>query len=81
MMPPSLLLLGVGGERWFVPVPLFLLWPLLLIAYLVLALGWLCCRNSSWLSGLRLGLEAFRCSRGLKLWVRSKNESFRVRLV
>lgn len=40
-MPPALLLVRFGRRRFVLPLPLFLLWPLILVAWLVLGLVWL----------------------------------------
>ena len=40
-MPPALLLMRVGRIRWLiVPLPVFLLWPLLLLGWLGFGLAW-----------------------------------------
>ena len=48
-MPPALLLLRFGRmRRFYLPLPLFLLWPLLLLPWVLL--GWL------WMMGVRTRL-------------------------
>lgn len=45
-MWPSLLIVGVGPRHKFpLPLPLFLLWPFLLLGWLAFGLGWLVTRE------------------------------------
>jgi hypothetical protein len=45
-MWPSLLIVGVGRRHEFpLPLPLFLLWPFLLLGWLAFGLGWLLIRE------------------------------------
>lgn len=45
-MWPSLLIVGVGRRRWLpLPLPLFLLWPFLLLGWLVFGVGRLVTRE------------------------------------
>jgi hypothetical protein len=60
-MPPALLLVRFGRRRRLtLPVPLFLLWPLLLLAWLVLGLAWLMTTGRSRPTGLLAGITALR---------------------
>lgn len=79
---PALALVGLPGPRWLppLPVPLFLLWPFLVI-----------CLGSAWILGksrpveaakLRTVLEAFRQLRGLAIEVETTEQKpVRIRIV
>ena len=62
-MPPVVVLIGVGRGPWFVPVPLpvFLLWPLIVAA----VVHWLFVRNSAAMQLARLAVAM----RGLRIAV------------
>lgn len=49
MMPALAILGGAGvrGRRWFLPLPLFLLWPLVLVVLAAMAIGTRVLRPSS----------------------------------
>lgn len=60
---PSLVLIGIPGPRWLppLPLPLFLLWPLVLL-----------CQGIAWLfrvERLWLAMRIFCELRGLVIWV------------
>jgi len=60
-MPPALLLLGIGHMRRLVlPLPLFLLWPLLLLAWLGLGLAWVATIGRPRPAGLVAGRTTLR---------------------
>ena len=77
-MIPSLMMIGVGrGCRYPLPLPLFLLWPLIALAGLVLALCLPFAPSDSTVGRrIRAGwqaLRAFAQIRGLKIDVLSKD--------
>jgi hypothetical protein len=64
---PSLVLVGIPGPRWLppVPVPLFLLWPLVLL-----------CQGGAWLvrsEKLWFAMRVFWELRGLVVWVDTRD--------
>lgn len=60
-MPPALLLVRVGHIRWLIlPLPIFLLWPLLLLAWLGLGLAWLVTSREHRPGYLEAGLTTLR---------------------
>jgi hypothetical protein len=79
-MMPALLIIGIGGRsrRLFpLPLPVFLLWPLVLFA---LALVWLAERllrlsgaDPSWLRAAKVGLLAFFHLSGFRIEVESSD--------
>ncbi len=82
-MPPAILLMGLGRCRWPVPLPFFLLWPLLLLAALGIGLLRLIFpahspRSSAWRYGW-FGLRAVCHLHGTRVDVRS-NDGERVYL-
>jgi len=82
-MPPAILLLGVGRRGWLLPLPVFLLWPLALLAALVIGVARLILpargpRSAVWRWGW-IGLRAFCQLHGTRVDVRSNNGE-RVRL-
>jgi len=84
-MPPALLLLGFGRVRRFVlPLPLILLWPLLLLGWLCLGVGWLATagrvRPAALLAGAA-GLRALHELRGTRIDVRGRDTFIYMRFI
>ena len=72
-MMPTIALVGIPGPRWLppIPVPLFLLWPLVLVC---LALARLLDRDRpADAAKLRIAMQAFRELRGLTIDVDAVN--------
>lgn len=70
-MPPSLACIGLGRRQWIpIPIPLFLLWPLLGVGYVLAGVGIAVTRNHGSLAstspsvGSRLGAGRSRPSAG-----------------
>lgn len=79
-MPPALLILGVGDcGRVLIPFPLFLLWPLIGLAWLALTLCqpfvWTSKDAREWLAMGKRALFIFGHLSGLRIDVQSKNGS------
>lgn len=75
-MIPALLLLRAHGDRGIlVPVPLFLLWPLIAVGGLGIGLAYLATpkRKRSFLTRARLALSVLLNLHGLKIDVRSRD--------
>lgn len=78
-MIPALAIIGFGRKRMIpLPVPLFLLWPFILLALAVVGLaGWLTRRQPAARSGLLVArtalLATFHLS-GLRIDVRSRDQ-------
>ncbi len=77
-MPPVLLIIGLGRSRRFpLPVPLFLLWPLVAVAYGILVLCQRYLRlDKEVVDKIRLAraaLGGFAAMSGLKVDVRSQD--------
>ena len=86
MIPPALLIVGVGGRRCvFIPVPLFLVWPLYLLAYVVFGVAWLLTPRSARPAGLIAAVTALNVGRhlsGLRVDVRSaRDENIYLRFI
>ena len=85
MMPPSLLVLGFGEERRVrLPLPLFLLWPFLLVAWLGLGLAWLVTSGRPRPGGLMAGLTALRVFselHGTKIDIRGQDASIYMQFI
>ncbi|MCP4547006.1 MAG: hypothetical protein GY835_11125 [bacterium] len=81
MIPPAFLVAWVGKrQRIPLPVPLFLLWPFLLLGYLFIGLGWMITpptkRAARFGKGLMM-LEAFRHLSGMQVNIdTARSESF-----
>jgi hypothetical protein len=86
-MPTSLLLMQFGSVRWLVlPLPIFLLWPLMLLIWLVLGLLWLVTpeRSRSRSRNLLAGFAALRLIwglRGTRVDLRGHANAFSLRFV
>lgn len=84
-MPPALLLVRVGRIRWLVlPLPFFLLWPLLLLAWLGLGLAWLATSGRPRPRALLAGFTALRAIGelpGTRIDLRGKDRSIYMRFV
>lgn len=84
-MPPALLLLRIGRIRWLiVPLPIFLLWPFLLLAWMVLGLAWLVGpreRRPGFVSAGLTALRGFSELRGTRMDVRRTDASFYLRFI
>ena len=84
-MPPVLLLLGIGRvRRVFVPLPLILLWPLLLLGWLFLGVAWLATvgrpRPDSLQAGAA-GLRALHELRGTRIDIRRRDNFIHMRFI
>lgn len=83
-MPPALLLLAVGRtRRILLPLPFFLLWPLLLLAWVGLGLGWLVTagrRPAPLLAGVA-ALRALNELRGTRVDIRSHDASIYLQFI
>ena len=84
-MPPALVLLRIGHIRWLIlPLPVFLLWPLLLLAWSVLGLAWLITSHGNRpgyvLAGLTI-LRGFSDLRGTKIDVWGPEAFFYLRFI
>jgi hypothetical protein len=78
MMPPSLLILGFGEERRIrLPLPLFLLWPLLILGWLVFGLVWLVTlgKKPGPIAAMLIALRFCHAMRGLRVDLRSRGEN------
>jgi len=80
VMPPSLLLFRLPGRRGLIlPVPLFLLWPLLALGYLLVGLtSILLLRPPGRKGAMRTvytGLELYRSLPGLQIRIRGKDRT------
>jgi hypothetical protein len=84
-MPPALLLVRVSRTRWLIlPLPLFLLWPLLLLAWLGLGLVWLVTSGRPRPGGLLAGMATLRvlgALRGTKIDVWGKDASIYMQFI
>lgn len=81
MIPPALLVLRVG--RVWLPLPIFLLWPLVLIAWIVVGALWLLWglpRRGRLRMMLNL-LAALNALRGLSVDVRGDDENVNLRFI
>lgn len=75
MRLPAVILLGFGGGA-FLPLPVFLLWPLLLLAWLLVMLFLVLVPVGpvrSWLSMSRQALRAFASLPGFRVDMRSSD--------
>jgi len=84
-MPPALLLVRFGRRRWLIlPIPFFLLWPLLLLAWLSLGLIWLATsgrpRPRSLLAGMTI-LRVLGELRGTKIDLWGQDSSLYMRFI
>lgn len=82
-MPPILLLFRFGHIRWlYLPLPLFLLWPLMLLAVLILGLAWLVTlgRSRIVLAGFLI-LSAMTELRGTSIDLRGQDAAVHVRFI
>jgi len=84
-MPPALLLLRFGRRhRFHLPLPLFLLWPLLLLAWLGLGLVWLATSLGSRPGSLVAGMTALRALgelRGTRIDLQGRDAAMTMRFV
>ena len=92
MIPPALLIIGLGRvrvfggrRRFFLPLPLFLIWPLYLLAYMIFGLAWLLTPRSAKPAGLTAALAALDAGRrlsGLRVDIQSaQNENIYLRFI
>ena len=76
-MPPVFMLVRFGRIRWLIlPLPIFLFWPLLLLAWLGLGLAWLVTSGRSHPGYVMAGLTALRALselRGTRIEVRGQD--------
>jgi hypothetical protein len=81
-MPPALLLLGAGA-RMVLPIPLFLIWPLVALAWLLGGFVWLAAgaRPSGGPRLFLAALQALSALRGLCIDVRGGDAGFRLRFL
>jgi len=84
-MPPAFLLLRFGSNPITVPIPIFLVWPLLLLAYLIVLPVLVVTRGRAlrWgpIGSLFALLEMFRHLRGLDVQTRSGKDTFFMRFL
>ncbi len=71
-MPPALIIILIGSRKRIpIPVPLFILWPLVAAVALLVALAWLLIPSSRWhrtpFAVMALGLRIFWNLHGLKV--------------
>lgn len=80
MMLPTLLLVGVGPRRIWIPVPMILLWPFWLLGWVVWAPARLL--RPEWAQRLRAGLTLMTQLSGLEVDVETTDGTrIRLRLV
>lgn len=83
-MPPALLLLAAGRKhRIVLPLPFFLLWPLVLLAWVGLGLGWLLTagrRPAPLLAGV-VALRALNELSGTRVDIRRHDASVHLRFI
>ncbi len=70
-MMPALALIGIPGPRWLLPIPLFLLWPFVLVCQGIARL--LGRDRPAEAAKLQTALQAFRGLRGLTIDVDTAN--------
>jgi len=83
-MPPALLLVRVGrARRLTLPLPLFLLWPLVLLAWVVLGPAWLVTagRRPALLAAGITALRAFNELRGTRVDIRGRDASIYLQFI
>ena len=84
-MPPALILVRFGRMRWLIlPLPLFLLWPFLLLAWLGLGLAWLATSGRQRPENLLAGLATLHVLselRGTKIDVRGQDAVIYMRFI
>ena len=84
-MPPAFLLLWPGrSRRFFLPLPLFLLWPVLALAWVLVGVPWVLLPRS-WrpraLGAAVLALIMIHQLRGVALDLRGGSAGFHMKLV
>jgi hypothetical protein len=83
-MPPALVLMRVGrARRLTLPLPFFLLWPLVLLAWVGLGLAWLVTawrRPAPLVAGIT-ALRAINELRGTRIDIRSRDASVHLQFI
>ncbi len=81
MIPPALLILRIG--RFWLPLPIFLLWPLVLLGWIIVGALWLLWglpRRGRLRMTLNL-LAALNALRGLSVDVQGKDENIKLQFI
>ena len=81
-MIPSILLISFGQKfTWYIPVPLFIFWPVLLIVWLIVhGLRILIPSMTQGCDKVLLGIRIFAVARGFSFALASDETKFSVRL-
>ncbi len=84
MIPPALLIIGFGEQRRVrLPLPVFLLWPLILLGWICVAVAWPFTRGPgrAKVGGMLVALRCAHALRGLRIDIQGEDTNIYLSLI